>query len=320
MRSAFANVNTKELWGPKMIRIRPASEWASGEPGIYADVPDHDYHAFPAVSNSLLSGKTPAHMKAYLDSDLTETPAMRLGRLWHRGVLQPMEFMQRHAVAQQCEARTKSGSACKNIGNTRSGGAWYCGIHKPDGPEDPVEPVSPADFEAIMCAAAGVTKDPAVREVLSRPGGFEVSIRWTEDGVVCKARIDFLSTETGTALDYKTAHDASPTGFARAAARYRYNRQQAWYTRGLEALGVPIFEFYFLAQEKNPPYAAGLYIVPSFAVDAGADEAMSRFVEYVRAKESDEWPAYTRGGAVELEWPAWADTEYSEVEEDYYAS
>lgn len=301
------------------MTLRPASEWASGEEGIFTDVPDTEYHAFPAVSNSLLSGKTPAHMKAYLEKAVQDTPALRTGRLWHLGVLQPMQFMQQHAVAQSCAAELKSGKACAATGKTRHGGSWYCGRHTPDSPEDRVEPVSPADFEAIMLAAAIATGDPAVRAILQKPGGFEVSARWRDDGILCKARIDFLSIDAGIAMDYKTARDASPTGFARSAANYRYNRQQAWYTRGLEALGVPIYEFYFLAQEKNPPYAAGLYTIPDYAVDAGMAEAISRLVEYVRAKETDEWPAYTVGSAVELEWPAWADTEYSELEEDYAA-
>jgi exodeoxyribonuclease VIII len=158
---------------------------------------------------------------------------------------------------------------------------------------------------------------PAIRRILGLAGGYEVSIRWDEDGILCKARLDFIAPGDGVVLDYKTTRDASPTAFARSAANFRYNRQQAWYTRGLEALGIPIYDFVFAAQEKITPFAAAAYTIPSHAVEAGQAEAMSRLVEYVAARESGSWPAYGGESTIELEWPAWADSEYQE--EDYNA-
>lgn len=307
------------------MTIRPASDWATGENGIIcADVPDADYFAFPAVSNSLLSQPTPAHMRAYLDGTDTDTPSRAFGRAYHMGALQPMAYATRYAVPGECAAELKTGGGCTATGKVLVGGRWYCSRrgHAPDGvPADAgILPIGQADHDTIMAMSSALRDVPAIRNLIDLPGGFELSIRWEEDGVVCKARVDFVAPDHGVALDLKSARDASPDGFARAAANYRYNRQEAWYRRGLRAVGIDIRAFVFVAQEKAPPYAAAAYTIPDYAVAAGEAEAISRLVEYQASKDTGHWPAYGGANTIELDWPAWADERIENHEEDYYAS
>jgi exodeoxyribonuclease VIII len=61
-------------------------------------------------------------------------------------------------------------------------------------------------------------------------------------------------------VDLKTTTDASPAGFARAVERYRYHVQAAYALDGWpQAGGGTVERFVFIAVEKTPPYAVGLY-------------------------------------------------------------
>lgn len=146
---------------PESIDPRPAEDFPGGS-GLYARVPEDQYHALDGRASSsilrTLLQDSPAHAKASMEADDEPTKAMRFGTMAHQAVLEPDRFEESHAVSTQCWATTSSGSRCSSPGKVpyrTQGGAiiWFCGrsSHQPDFDE-------PTEHECDYCGAAPSTK------------------------------------------------------------------------------------------------------------------------------------------------------------------
>lgn len=203
------------------------------QPGIYAEVRLADYHAAPGLSKSDLDliARSPAH---YRSGPLEPTPAMHLGAAVHVAVLEPQAW-------EQCYARTT-------------------GRRKTDADTEPGKTLlTTEEWETCLCIRDAVQNHPTCQDLFSE-GHAEHSAWWIDPDtlLLCKCRPDW--SRPGLLVDFKTALDASPQGFARAVARYRYHVQAAYALDGWPAAGGGAVEqFILLAVEKVPPYAIGLY-------------------------------------------------------------
>lgn len=140
--------------------------------------------------------------------------------------------------------------------------------------------------------------------------------------------------------DLKTTEDASPEGFAKSMANYRYDVQAPYYLDGVkkaleqgkcippvegasemsvywidEATGVlcrcrPDWwrgypkNFVFIAVEKKPPYAVGVYVLDSASTEIGRAIYQHDLQVYAECLASDKWPGY--GDLVQtINMPAW---------------
>lgn len=140
--------------------------------------------------------------------------------------------------------------------------------------------------------------------------------------------------------DLKTTEDASPEGFAKSMANYRYDVQAPYYLDGVkkaleqgkcippvegasemsvywvdEATGVlcrcrPDWwrgypkNFVFIAVEKKPPYAVGVYVLDSASTDIGRAIYQHDLQVYAECLASDKWPGY--GDLVQtINMPTW---------------
>jgi exodeoxyribonuclease VIII len=135
----------------------------------------------------------------------------------------------------------------------------------------------------------------------------EVSVLWQDRqyDVPCKCRIDFLRDDGGH-VDIKTAADASPEAFARAAASFSYHMQAAAYFSGAEhALNASPPFWAWVVVEKEPPYGVATYVAQADALLAGARMWDTALARYRMALDTSEWPAYAP--TIEpLHFPTWA--------------
>lgn len=128
--------------------------------------------------------------------------------------------------------------------------------------------------------------------------------------------------------DLKTTEDASPEGFAKSIANWRYDVQHAYYMDGTRlaleqgkctpphegkaelsvywtdpVTGVlcrcrPDFwrgypkHFAFIAVEKKPPYAVGVYVLDSEGVEIGRAQYQHDLRVYAECVRTGEWPGY----------------------------
>jgi len=116
--------------------------------------------------------------------------------------------------------------------------------------------------ESIKGMRQAVWNHPLARQLMENRGLNEFSIFATynegEAPVTLKGRFDAFNPDTGIIIDLKSCEDASPEGFRKACRNFRYDLQYMQYT-WLASQLYDVKEFYFIAVEKSPPYAVGVY-------------------------------------------------------------
>lgn len=252
---------------------------------IIDNLPAAEYHAHPAVSKSLLDkiAKSPLHARAYLDGQREEpTAAMQFGTALHACVLEPELFADTYAVFDG-DRRTKDGRAAYEA--LQASGKSI---------------ISAADYDAITAMTVAI-RHHAVAQPLLESGRAEASVFWRDPivGIDCKCRPDWWNDD-GILVDLKTCDDASPAGFARSVANYRYHLQAAHYM-----LGTGCRRFLFIALEKKPPYAVAVYELDTDALEIGRALRLRDLERYASCAEFNIWPGYP-AEVQTLTLPKWA--------------
>jgi hypothetical protein len=248
---------------------------------------NEQYHADPAVSASHLHAiaRSPYHYwSRYLDPNrkpVEPTAAMRLGSLMHCAVLEPDELLQRYGVAP--DRRTKAGKEQAERMATEG-----------------MEAVSESDMALALSMASSVRNHPAAAALLAQ-GKAEQSFWWDDlpTGLRCKCRPDWYYG--ATVVDLKTTTDASPAGFARSVATFRYHVQASHYLAGLHGAE----RFVFIAVEKTAPYAVAVYELDAEAMAAGNELRLRDLRMIADCRATGEWPGYG-DDCQALSLPKWA--------------
>jgi exodeoxyribonuclease VIII len=137
-----------------------------------------------------------------------------------------------------------------------------------------------------------VRAHPAAAKLLTG-GAAEVSLFANDErGAYCKARYDYL-TETAI-VDLKTTEDASPAGFARSLANYKYNLQAAHYRAMAKAVGLGDLRFVFVAVEKSAPHAVACYELDAADLILAENERQALLALHSTCSDFKTWPAYSR--------------------------
>lgn len=259
------------------------------------------YHANTArigKSGLDLIAKSPAHYWArYLDPNREReepTPALLLGTAVHSAILEPHDFSARYQVFPDINRRTNAGKAEYEAlqEHAKLNGIVF---------------LSEKDITTCLRMRDAVHKHPAARLLLAQ-GIAEDTLLWNDmlTGAQCKARPDFLSTNTGYIVDVKTTQDASTSGFAKSAYNYRYHVQAAWYLDGhMAALERAAEGFAFIAVEKESPYAVSVfYVTPDF-YELGKATYLRDLNKYLECLQNNTWPAYS-DDFQPINLPAWA--------------
>ena len=250
-------------------------------------ISNSDYHADPAISASHLHAvaRSPYHYwSRYLDPQrqpVEPTAAMRLGSLVHCAVLEPDELLQRYGI---CAPRnTKAG---KEQAEQMAG--------------EGIEVVTAADMAMAMSMRAAVQQHPAASALLAQ-GKAEQSFWWTDSttGLRCKCRPDWYHQTT--VVDLKTTTDASPAGFAKSVATFRYHVQASHYLAGLHGAE----RFVFIAVEKTAPYGVAVYELDAAALAAGEQLRQRDMRIIADCQATKEWPGYG-DDCQTLSLPSWA--------------
>lgn len=168
-------------------------------------------------------------------------------------------------------------------------------------------PLLAHEFESVKTMAEAVRVQLARLEdgIPFVHGAAEQTLRWSEDGVECRARLDWLSSDRRNIWDLKsTAASANPDAFGRALFNSGYDVQAGMYLRGVKSLFGIEAEFRFVVVEVESPYAVSVIGLAPDAL-ALADRKVSRAINLWReCLASGQWPGYpTRTCFVEA--PPW---------------
>lgn len=298
------------------------------QPGVYSGMPEEEYFRLPAVSNSRLTPllKSPAHCRYAMDHPKPPTDAMILGSAVDCLVFSPTLFNERFAVAEQCSRATQKGPRCSKNGVSKVFGepVWHCSQHLTAGFRYHKDfTVLSADQSSTAYAMAKVIHDHEGAKTLLRCcEEFQLSLVWRENNLLCKGRLDGLSTELKTIIDLKKCQDASPEGFAKSIAQYGYHRQAAMYLRGATYHGIDVKNYVIIAVESEPPNAVALYTLTErpprtvsnahetfgrlSPVEYGNHQLLRLLDLYERCEATGKWPGYAEQ-PVAISLPKWAE-------------
>lgn len=260
------------------------------KPGIHADVPESQYHADPALSQSQL--KVLLDCPARFAWERTQPPrtsdAFDLGSAVHAMVL----GVGASFVALDFDSwRTKAAQAERDAVR-----------------EEGKVPLLVADAQRVATMTEAVLAHPGARPLFEAEGGVELSMWWQRDGVDLRGRVD-KATEWGDGtpllVDLKTSASAAPHRFAKSVYDFGYTVQDAVYRDGWERVTGARPDFLFVVVEKEPPHFVAVYRLDATAQSAGERDYLHALSLYRQCVEADAWPAYG-DDITELPSPRWA--------------
>jgi hypothetical protein len=258
------------------------------------DLSNADYHALPSVSKSGLDliSKAPAYFKWRRENPQPPTEAMILGTLTHTAVLEPDRFDAEIVVAQKFDRRTTVGKLAAAQFEAENAGK---------------EVLEAEAYDQVMRIRDAVFSHPAARVALSNVAHVEASMFWTDPqtGLECRCRPDAFRTND-VIVDLKTTKDASPEGFAKSIANYRYHVQAPFYMDGFRAAtGREAKGFVFVAVETAPPHLVAVYVLNEIDLIRGRATYQRDLSTLRKCLDLDEWPGYPEA-VQEIRLPKWA--------------
>lgn len=262
--------------------------------GIYEDVPELEYHADSAFSQSQAKVLLRSPAK-YLHSLTNPQPPKREFDFGHAAHARILGVGLDVVTIDAPDWRTKAAKDAAD--EARAAGKV---------------PLLAHEVAKVDAMALALEDHPEARRILTHPGRAEVSMWWHDErtGVACRGRVDYLA-ETPAGLvnvDYKTTTDASPAGFSRKAADFGYHVQASAYEDGLAHLTGDRVPCVLIAQEKDAPYLVGVHRFSDYDLDRGLDRWRDALDLLVRCRAEDHWPRWAGADSDinELALPAWA--------------
>lgn len=261
------------------------------------DLTDAEYNAVDRLrwSHLKLTERAPLLTRRALDgADRGDSDALKMGRAVDCAVFTP-ELMDARVVVWD--------------GGVRKGAEWtaFKALHAG------LDILTRSEIEEVEALAAAVRNDPHAARYLE-DGTAQQSVLWTAaDGepVECKSKLDFLSARSVIA-DLKSARDASPGAFGRAAAQYGYHGQAAFYHEAVFAVTGERMPVVLIAVEKSEPYMVATYRVPEDVLEAGRVKYRNLLNLYRMCRETNIWPGYCLDSELTLTLPGWATNEVME--------
>lgn len=266
-----------------------------GKGEVVQDLPDAQYRAFTALSQSALKeyARSPRHYAHSLVEAKEPTPALIFGQAFH-AMMDSLgqEGAKPFAVMPKVDGRTKEGKAIKEQFAAENAGAII---------------VSEEEGERLYGMQKAALGNEAVCALLDECNDRELSLFGYNEGILCKSRFDMLSGHT--IVDWKTTEDASPQEVARSIRNFRYDLQASFYQSMANVCKVEVRRFVFVFIEKKAPHGIALYSISQRSLEK-ADyervELMAKFKSCIDAygqRPWQEWPCYSED-IVELEvWP-----------------
>lgn len=167
--------------------------------------------------------------------------------------------------------------------------------------------------EAVQAQLAEHDAEPP----LFTDGKPEQTLVWDEDGVVCRARCDWLQDDCSAITDLKTtSKSAHPRAFERNLFTVGCDVQAAFYLRGLAAVtGTQQWaKWRWVVVETQAPFALSVIEPAADVLELGNRKVEYALTVWRDCLERDVWPAYSTA----VEWahaPEWEIARWLEREE-----
>lgn len=164
-----------------------------------------------------------------------------------------------------------------------------------------------AEVEQMVVAIFAQLAEHDAQPPLFSNGQAERSLVWEEDGVTCRARVDWLRDDLATIDDLKTRGQeggASPDKWERSLYAHGAHLQAAMYLRGVEKLTGERPTFRWVCVETQPPYALSVSTPSEEVIALGLADFDFALARWKECMEADSWPGYPMT-VRRLDAPAW---------------
>lgn len=285
-------------------------------PGIY-DMPASVYHADPCSEPSLSSSiakliclSSPAHAREQ-HPRLNPAAADDEAEHFDIGTAAHAVLLEGEAAVTIIDARDWRTNAAKDAREAaRAAG------------RTPLLAKTWTDVQAMVAAARGqLDRHTDGGAKMFTAGDPERTLIWQDDGVWCRARLDWLRPDHGPFSewaidDYKsTSASANPETWTRTMFSTGFDLQAAWYIRGLKALTGSIADvaFRFAVQETYPPYALSVISLGPDAMTIAEKKCRYALDVWRASMEDGDWVGYPRRTCY-ASLPPWIEAAWLEKE------
>jgi hypothetical protein len=174
-------------------------------------------------------------------------------------------------------------------GTTRSGG-WWDHFQKEHAGK---EILSASELFKARAIAAAIGRHDRAMDMLTGAGTLlEHELAWTWMGRRCQSHLDVYRPGLFVA-DLKTARDAAPDRFDRAAIWSHYHAQLAFYVMAAEAQGHPTPDPFLIVVESAPPYPVLVRPISPRALEQGLKQCRLWMEQLLVCEAANEWPSYS---------------------------
>lgn len=152
----------------------------------------------------------------------------------------------------------------------------------------------PHSKEALEHIFASVMADKIANAIIKHAQS-QISCFWTDkSGLKIKTRPDCIIKDRKIVFDIKTAEDASPASFRRAACNYHYFFQAAMQIDGVIKAGLMdrVDDYYWLVIEKTAPYNVQVYRYEEYRLVEITEQYRALLSRVAEAENTNLWPGY----------------------------
>lgn len=211
------------------------------------------------------------------------TPAMVLGTLVHRRVLEPEEYEKTVHVWP----------------GRRAGQAWkdFAEQHRTG------DIITASESDKINAIADSIKTHRMAVHLLQQCTDFEMELRYRHEGVPHRGYID--ARGPGLIIDLKITQNVSARDLQRMIYERKYYMQAAIYMQGLSSMGYDVDDAYIIAVQSQRPYHVTCVRLPGHYIVRGHHEWM-RLLDMWKAW--DGYPSHSHGtdDIIDIDAPPWA--------------
>lgn len=277
---------------------------------------DTEYHAdknYISASGMKKLKESPAHLKES-EENPEETEAMQFGSAYHLYNLQKDKFEEEYYIFDDSGIYSVLiGEGFKSPRSTKQYKEWMESEMRLVGDR---KSISKDWMSRIKGMNEKLMRHQYVRTLLANgmnEQGYMGSLETEAGTVQVKFKPDHINENKRFIVDLKTAKSASKDGFSKAAGEMSYHIQAAFYSDLMEKISGDNrpYTFFFIAQEKTPPYAFNIFESSPQFISQGRFEYEMLLQLYKYCTDNNVWPGYqifcqNKYGIVELKLPPWA--------------
>lgn len=278
-------------------------------PCIIRNMPSEVYHSIEGLSNSglkMLLDCPARYYYKYLSGEYEpkEKPSFKIGKACHCYILEGQEVFEQKYWSNPYSDLNKADIVnllIDNYGYDKTISKFLVSdlmgmLLNHAGIEPKEIELNKNELNQVIGTARAIKENKHALAAFSQKGESELSLFWKDEetGVLLKCRPDFLPYDCKLVPDYKTACSVNPETFYGDFIKFGYHVQAAMYREGIKAVsGIDVESFFFVAQEKEPPYITQVYLPDDSIIDYGKKAARKAINIFLECQAKGFWDTYT---------------------------